>query len=283
VTPSSAAPYVHHMIHPRPLFIVGNKRSGSTLLVNMLNEHPMVCVTHESDIIWALFQAKDSFPEEFRCFEYDAPRGLNALMRAYGEEIRNRLRAFPPSNGDLRATFFEIQRKVIEAGTEMHLPLKSAQGVQWIGDKKPVQHAFPAIRSFIDDVFPDAHYVHIVRRPEAVVASQLAAASTWPVVPEFWKEKPDDLLDHWCTIEEWALELKAVHLSRVHTVRLEDLSVHPRKEMSDLFEFLDVNSSDELLERLSKFVYADVNSKYSEMRLPASSRANRLMKLYRYE
>ncbi|MBA3483982.1 MAG: sulfotransferase, partial [Pirellulales bacterium] len=54
---------------------MGNKRSGSTLLVNMLNEHPEVCVTHESDIIWTLYQCRHGMPKQFRSFELDAPRG----------------------------------------------------------------------------------------------------------------------------------------------------------------------------------------------------------------
>ena len=38
----------------RPLFLVGNKRSGTSHLVRLLNLHPQVFVSHESDIVWAL-------------------------------------------------------------------------------------------------------------------------------------------------------------------------------------------------------------------------------------
>jgi LPS sulfotransferase NodH len=42
---------------PRPLFIMGNKRSGSTLVTDLLNAHPRVFVSHESDVAWLLYQA----------------------------------------------------------------------------------------------------------------------------------------------------------------------------------------------------------------------------------
>jgi hypothetical protein len=44
------------MSGPRPLFIIGSKRSGTSLLVSLLNQHPRVLVTHESDLVWILYQ-----------------------------------------------------------------------------------------------------------------------------------------------------------------------------------------------------------------------------------
>jgi LPS sulfotransferase NodH len=40
------------MTRPKPLFIMGNKRSGSTLMTDLLNSHTNVFVSHESDIAW---------------------------------------------------------------------------------------------------------------------------------------------------------------------------------------------------------------------------------------
>ena len=42
------------MTRPKPLFIMGNKRSGSTLMADLLNSHANVFVSHESDIAWIL-------------------------------------------------------------------------------------------------------------------------------------------------------------------------------------------------------------------------------------
>jgi len=37
-------------------FAAGNKRSGSTLMVRLLNLHPEVLVTHEADTSWIVYQ-----------------------------------------------------------------------------------------------------------------------------------------------------------------------------------------------------------------------------------
>ena len=39
-----------------PLFIIGNKRWGTSQLVRMLNLHPLMFVSDESDISWILYQ-----------------------------------------------------------------------------------------------------------------------------------------------------------------------------------------------------------------------------------
>ena len=37
------------MSRPKPLFVMGNKRSGTTVLANLLNAHPRVFLPHEAD------------------------------------------------------------------------------------------------------------------------------------------------------------------------------------------------------------------------------------------
>jgi hypothetical protein len=265
----------------RPLFIVGNKRSGSTLLVNMLNEHPEVGVTHESDIVWTLFQCQSGVPHEFRCFPLDAPRGMDALLEAFGDSIKELLGAGVNATSIARA-FFEIQRQVIERGTSIHVPLKSAEGLLWIGDKKPVQHAFPEINDFVWRHFPDARFIHVIRHPQAAVASKMEAARTWPVVPRYWKAAASQVLQQWCQHEVWVLATKTSHPGRVHTIRLEDICERPREEMAGLFTFLELEMSTELRQRMSAFVYERPNAKYAGFILPESAQAARLMDAYRY-
>jgi len=43
----------------RPLFFIGNKRSGTSKLVHYLNQHPEVFVTNESDVAWFLYQIEE--------------------------------------------------------------------------------------------------------------------------------------------------------------------------------------------------------------------------------
>jgi hypothetical protein len=260
---------------------VGNKRSGSTLLVNMLNEHPGVCITHESDIIWTLYQCRHGMPRQFRSFEFDAPRGMDALLQAFGPMIDELLPA-TPSRAQLTKAFFEIQQRVIEQGTAVHVPLKSAQRLKWIGDKKPVQHASPEIRDFILNNFKDARFVHIVRHPAAVVASQQEAARTWPVTPLYWQGRAEEVLERWRVQEDWVLELTGSYPQRTHTIRLEDLCDQPAELMDGLFAFLDLEMCDDLRGRILRYVYAQPNDKYAGFVLPEVEGVQHIMDIYGY-
>ncbi len=266
---------------PKPLFFVGNKRSGTTLLVNMLNEHPAVCVTHESDVVWILYQAISGIPTRFECFPWDAPRGMNAVIDAFRDSLEN----LDLQRDDLAiaSSFDIIQRRVIEEGTSIHVPLKVTTGLSWIGDKKPVQHAFPGINEFIRSHFPEAHFIHLIRHPQATVASHLEAARTWPIVPAFWKGSEAEVLDRWCTHEEWVLRLKQIEPRRVHSLRLEDLCRRPIAEMDRLLSFLGIDCPSAIREKYADYAYDSPNEKYGGFVLPRTSVADRLLRMYYYE
>jgi hypothetical protein len=265
----------------KPLLLIGNKRSGTTLLVNMLNEHPAVCVTHESDVVWILYQARLQTPAVFECFPWDAPRGMNAVLAAFGDSLE--LLRSDSRDSQIAETFDVLQRRVIEEGTGVHVPLKNAAGLRWIGDKKPVQHAFPAINDFIREHFSDAHFIHLIRHPQATVASHLEAARTWPVVPAFWRASAGEVLDQWCTHEEWVLGIKQAVPDRVHSLRLEDLCRQPVREMDRLLEFLELECSHAIREKYARYAYDDPNAKHEAFVLPDSAVAERLLRRYDYE
>ena len=80
------------MLGPKPLFIIGNKRSGTTLVTDLLNSHPNVFVSHEADIAWILFQARMAdgslrdapFGQQTDAgFNFDVPRARK-IMEIYG-------------------------------------------------------------------------------------------------------------------------------------------------------------------------------------------------------
>jgi hypothetical protein len=263
------------------LFFVGNKRSGTTLLVNMLNEHPAICVTHESDVAWILYQARSGIPAEFECFPWDAPRGMNAVIGAFRDFLE--ILSSPPEPSEIAAAFDCIQRRVIEEGTSVHVPLKATSRLCWIGDKKPVQHAFPDINAFIRNCFPQARFIHLIRHPQAVVASHLEAARTWPIVPAFWKGSAVEVLSRWCTHEEWILRLKEIEPRRVHSLRLEDLCLQPLAEMDRLFSFLEIECPSEIRERYANYTYGNPNERHGAFVLPRTSVADRLLRMYHYK
>lgn len=68
------------MADPKPLFLVGNKRSGTSHLVRLLNVHPSVFVAHEADVVWILYQIAQGAP--YQCYPWDGPVGMEATLKA---------------------------------------------------------------------------------------------------------------------------------------------------------------------------------------------------------
>jgi len=69
------------MPRPKPLFVIGSKRSGSTLMANLLNAHPRVFVSHESDILWILYQARNGPPARYVRHPLDSELMMRSTVR----------------------------------------------------------------------------------------------------------------------------------------------------------------------------------------------------------
>jgi hypothetical protein len=252
---------------PRGLFLLGNKRSGSSLLARLLSLHPRVRVTHESDIAWILYQARDGWPRRFRCHPWDGPLGMRATLRS----CRNLLRSALEAGEETSAVFLRVQSALAE------LPLEP---LAWLGDKKPVQQADPRIHAFLRDRFPDARYVHLVRHPQAVVASMIEAAGRWQVAPAWWKREPRRILERWAVHEEWAL--RAVALGDGYGLRFEDLCREPAETLGALFGFLGLDLPGETADRARAMVRPEPNRKYDSFPLPLHPKADGLRERYGY-
>src|ERR1041385_545131 len=185
------------------LFFMGNKRSGTSLLVRLLNFHPEVFITPESDIVWILYQMRDGWPAQFCCYPWDGPVGMNRTLAA-AEPIFQKLRDSRPGEQTADQIFHSVQDHLRRTAMG---PEQVCKCPVWMGDKKPVQQSDPEIRPFMSKQFPAARYIHIVRNPAAVVASKIKAARHWKEVPNFWREKPEQILERWARSEEHTSEL----------------------------------------------------------------------------
>ena len=255
---------------PRGLFLLGNKRSGSSLLARLLSLHPRVRVTHESDLAWILYQARDGWPRRFRCHPWDGPLGMRATLRSCGSVLRSALAA----GEETAAVFRRVQSAL--PGEEAPRP----EILAWLGDKKPVQQADPRVHAFLRERFADARYVHLVRHPRAVVASMIEAAGRWQVAPAWWKREPRRILERWAVHEEWAL--RAVALGDAYGLRFEDLCRAPAETLGALFGFLGLDLPGETADRARAMVRRDSNRKHEAFALPSHPRADRLLERYGY-
>lgn len=248
----------------RPVFFIGNKRSGTSQLTLFLNGHPELFVTNESDVSWMLYQIETGMitdeglqdrirrDEEamgvsfaiapFSRHPYDiGSAGGVHTMRA----LQNTTVLSDPMS--VRARFEAIQHGYwlsLQIPDHNKSPFgdliaKTIKGhkwgdYKWVGDKMPTQAADPKVFDFMWRRFPDAKFVHIVRHPEMVVSSmQRLGFNTW------WREDTASVLERWTEIEEWVLE--AEKTAPVIHVRQEDLVNDVNYEMGRLFEFLDVD------------------------------------------
>ncbi|HTX22005.1 MAG TPA: sulfotransferase [Candidatus Aquilonibacter sp.] len=210
----------------RPLFIIGNKRSGTSQLVRVLNLHPQVFVSHESDVAWILHQFHHDRP--FRAHTWDSDRGMKLTLEAAGHLLRRE--ASPWEN------FVAVQMAVMEKGNPW-LPGQKKTGLKWIGDKKPMQHTDPELLKFVLEHFPEAHFLHIVRHPFEVVAS----SNRFNQTPDgdFWLGlSPEEKMERWAFHEQHVLQFRQTLPGRVHSLRYEDFCRGTGKILTGVFEFL---------------------------------------------
>lgn len=224
----------------RPVFIVGNKRSGTSQLVRVLNLHPQVFVSHESDIVWALFQFSRNEP--FQAHPWDSDLGLRHTLDVCADLFR---REQSP-----RENFLAIQQRLMESGTPF-LPPQKKTGLLWIGDKKPFQHTDPQLVAFIVEHFPDAHFLHIVRHPFAVAMSSARFNKTRN--GDFWLGLSlEEKVERWTFHEQQVMSLRERLPGRVHTLRYEDLCDHTEAELSRLFQFLQLPADPSMLKEAAR-------------------------------
>lgn len=224
----------------RPVFIIGNKRSGTSQLVRLLNLHPQVFISHESDVVWILYQFHND--QSFRGHPSDSDKGMLLTLEHCSDLL---LRDRSPWEN-----FLAVQRRVMEQGTPW-LPPVNKQELCWIGDKKPFQQADPQLSSFILENFPEAHFLHIVRHPFAVAASSQRFNKTRN--GDFWLGlSREEKVERWTYYEKQVQALRTVVKDRVHTLRFEDLCRDTERELAAVFNFLRLCPSPDLLKEASR-------------------------------
>lgn len=217
------------------LFIVGNKRSGSTHLMHLLNLHNEVFVSNESDIIWILYNFHNK--KEIEPYPYGSPAGMNQSMEIAGHLL--------DKNASVRENFEKYQRYLMEKGflSEKGSHKKS---LKYIGDQKPYQNIDPTMMPFIMENFPNAKFIHLVRHPFEVVQSSMKFANgTGGFI---WKDmSPEQILEKWEMHENWVKDARKKYDLDIIDLRYDRLISTPKKEMARIFKFLGVNFDSDLL------------------------------------
>ena len=249
----------------KAFFITGNKRSGTSQLVRLLNLHPNIFVSHESDIIWILSNFYNNKP--FSPYVWDSPLGMEYTLKT--------CRHILDKNKTPRENFFAVQLHLMERGSPW-LPQMMKKDLIWVGDKKPFQHADPKLIEFILDIFPEAYFIHLVRHPFAVA---LSADKFKKRHGDIWLDLTlEEKVERWAIHERWVLELK--QKAKVLDLKYEDLCVNTVQEMTRIFKFLNLGINNSVLKKASQM------TQYTMKNIPKISCSNEaisVMKQYGYK
>ncbi len=248
------------MIDSEPIFVLAPARSGSTLLVRMLDAHPELAIA--SDPLFPVFH---SFRNEVWCqsgissakwfceslplldyyFENGYPEALRSIRESSleipvrgGEEMRRCVVArIAHECADLQSAAEVLQAPDYASWVRqiLHLiRLRKGEGVK-AGFKEvwTVEFVEPLARAF-----PRAKFVCLLRDPRAIVASLCRLGEIDPSqmahIPSY--------LRHWRKVVAFDIEMSSSSLleGRWLLLRYEDLLRHPEDCLSQICAFLNV-------------------------------------------
>lgn len=254
-----------------PVFIVGQPRSGSSILYRLIQTHPCFAPAggsnlSESEIMSALVAPRSLDILAVRSFgALDDARWEAFLAEIRAVERRRRLLTRLP-----RRLFVRCSRLWSAAGCELVLrrylaAAADARGAKRLVEKTP--HHLPWVPHLVR-TFPEARLLCITRHPVHAFASfrrraSIEGADSWATLT------PEMFVAQWRAeaqlIERW---LEGEH-ERFRIIHYERLVAEPEEEQRDLFRWLGVAPLTELPAREEAHPYApvaDAAGLYGEIR-----------------
>jgi hypothetical protein len=206
---------------PRPIFILGCPRSGTTLLRVMLNAHPRIAIPPETRFLIPAYVHRARFGDlrkvrsrrRLARFVVDRPASRAGRLGLAKDEARALVMAAPPTLGSALGALFAAY----------------AEGFakqRW-GDKRPFYYSFV---DELDRMFPQAQFVHVVRDGRACVASLKRAP--------FDYDSERAMVTWLNAVVSCRQSARRLGSARYHELRYEDLVAEPEQELRRLCEFL---------------------------------------------
>ena len=219
-----AAPPKSAVFPDQTIFVLGNRRSGTTWLAELLYAHPEVggaTARRREDL-------DDVIPSEPLIFGAAAQ-----LWNNYCRPHRDGISAYMEPEAFL-AALRAFSDRLFEAGNRRYSP-----GSPWYLEKSPDNvERLPILVS----TYPDAWNIHIVRDGRDVVRSLLRA-------PFVEVTNAAYAATEWARTIRW-IRREAWRLPRFREVRYEDLTRDPVGQTVALFEWMGLEVTDEVIERV---------------------------------
>lgn len=244
-----------------PFFIVSNGRSGTTLLRAMLIQSPVVHIPPEFKLIRSLSNQYSRIlrhlPWEIAVYQFGAIVAEGPTLLQWGMSLENfyrRANLLPPAQrslANLIDLFYLCHGEVVKPGA-----------VRW-GDKTP-RNLLNLDR--IDNLFPGARIIHLLRDGRDVVASIYGLE---------WHSSLEDTCDAWLrNISKLYAYPHRNNKKKFLEVRYETLVSEPQSVMREICEFIELPYEAEMLnfyEHRDKLGFEGTQAHHSGLRRPLNA------------
>ena len=252
-----------------PIFIVGCGRSGTTALYELLAGHPDTAWFSNYTNRWprkpqlAMLSRLRRLTHS-RQWEGPLPRPVE------GYRVFDQCRPFDRLRPLTESDVSDVEDTCLQRVVAQHLHYQRAR--RFINKNTRNSRRI----RYLNAIFPDALFIHVVRDPRATVAS-LLNVSWWPdlpiwsrdaITPREWQSQggnPVELAtDFWIAEVSRILDDKKVLAERYVEIRYEDLTAEPRSTMDGVLEFLRLSWSSRFNKFISSFQLDNRNTKLKE-------------------
>ena len=219
-------------------FVVGCPRSGTTLLQRMLNNHPDLAVCNDTHFIPAGLNRKK-------------PGGDPCLTSEMVDRVRNYRRIH--RLGLAASAFDRAAENANTSGefvTALYAEVARIQGKPLAGEKTP---DYARYLPLLEDLFPWAKFVHIIRDGRNVALSILEWATkrgSGPAKFELWRDQPIAVCALWWRwlVTTGRTDGDKLGPARYREIVYENLVALPEPEIIGLTDFLELPYSSSMLD-----------------------------------
>ena len=210
-------------------FIVGYPRSGTTWVMWLLAQHPRVAAFQQSGFFHALKPIADWWETDHLFSRRQEAASDGAVYKMFGSTS-----VLDPKD------FYSLCRTLAQHA--FHQIATGTPGAKMVVEQTPENSEF---KDLVLGIFPDAHFIHVIRDPRAAYCSIRSANMTWN---RQFPEHPYTLAKRWKEIVRSALQIKS-QTERYIEVRYEDLSRDPVSELQRIHASLGLESDRAACER----------------------------------
>lgn len=224
------------MIDGRPLFIIGNPRSGTSVFRLMLTNHKNICIPPECGYIqwWHNKYNEISANSELSLIDFISDLSTSKKIETWNLDYENLKNLISKSVAKSYADYCKL---IIQQYSNQNNPDKN---LKYFGDKNNyyVHHL-----DLLKRIFPDAFFVFIFRDPRDLACSYLdflSLKSDSPFIPKL-PDKIDEIIQEWKSNNTKIIEFqKKLNRENFFNVKYEDLIINTENTLEYLCQSLNL-------------------------------------------